>query len=424
MEGFVSIATDWPRPLLDKEIVGGGKINVFTNTYRIARTAIAAIATSAIVVFIPRPAQALVPIFTGSGSGFSIPDKNPTGAFSDIEVPDNFLINAITVGLNSLTHSWIGDLIATLTHADTNTTVDLFNRVGVISSGFGASSNLKGSYNFNDTFTGDLWTVESSVENSSIIPGGGYFPTGPDSSAKVPMLTTISGLSSSGTWRLKISDVFGGEIGTLDSWSLNLQGSSPGVVFTGSGLGFSIPDNNPTGAFSDIVVADNFLINDITVGLSLSHPWIGDLIATLTHADTNTTVDLFNRVDAISSGIGHGSNLNGSYYFNDAFTGDLWTVASSVANSSIIPGGDYFPTGPDFSAKVPMLTTISGLSSSGTWRLKISDVSGNDTGTLGSWSLTLQGSSPESVPGPLPLLGAGAAFGWSRRLRKRSRAAL
>jgi MYXO-CTERM domain-containing protein len=256
MEGFVSIATDWPRPLLDKEIVGGGKINIFTNTYRIARTAIAAIATSAIVVFIPRPAQALVPIFTGSGSGFSI------------------------------------------------------------------------------------------------------------------------------------------------------------------------PDNNPTGAFSDIVVADNFLINDITVGLSLSHPWIGDLIATLTHADTNTTVDLFNRVDAISSGIGHGSNLNGSYYFNDAFTGDLWTVASSVANSSIIPGGDYFPTGPDFSAKVPMLTTISGLSSSGTWRLKISDVSGNDTGTLGSWSLTLQGSSPESVPGPLPLLGAGAAFGWSRRLRKRSRAAL
>ena len=195
--------------------------------------------------------------------------------------------------------------------------------------------------------------------------------------------------------------------------------------FTGSGSGFGIPDGNSTGAFSDIVVADNFLINDITVGLnSLAHTWFGDLIATLTHIDTNTTVNLFNRVRIPPEENGDGSKPNGSFNFNDAFTGDLWTVASSIDDISTIPGGDYFPSGAGSSAKVPMLTTISGLLSSGTWRLKISDVSGGDTGTLGSWSLNLQGSSPASVPGPLPLLGAGAAFGWSRRLRKRSRAAL
>ena len=196
-------------------------------------------------------------------------------------------------------------------------------------------------------------------------------------------------------------------------------------TFTGSGSGFSIPDGNPTGAFSDIVVADNFLINDITVGLSsLTHTWIGDLIATLTHIDTNTTVDLFNRVGRTTGGDGDASILNGSYNFNDAFTGDLWSVAISGGSSFTIPSGDYFPTGAGSSAKVPMLTTISGLPSSGTWRLKISDDSAGGSGTLGSWSLNLQGSSPASVPGPLPLLGAGAAFGWSRRLRKRSRAAL
>lgn len=52
------------------------------------------------------------------------------------------------------------------------------------------------------------------------------------------------------------------------------------------------------------------------------------------------------------------------------------------------------------------------------------------SGLLGSW--TLNGTNetiyaclgadpcaPAAVPGPLPLLGAGAAFGWSRRLRKR-----
>lgn len=52
------------------------------------------------------------------------------------------------------------------------------------------------------------------------------------------------------------------------------------------------------------------------------------------------------------------------------------------------------------------------------------------TGLIGTWSLTGTSESIQviigaptspgaTVPGPLPLLGAGAAFGWSRRLRKR-----
>jgi MYXO-CTERM domain-containing protein len=57
------------------------------------------------------------------------------------------------------------------------------------------------------------------------------------------------------------------------------------------------------------------------------------------------------------------------------------------------------------------------------------------TGLVGTW--TIDGTSesinicigadpcvPAQVPGPLPLLGAGAAFGWSRRLRKRIAAPL
>ena len=197
------------------------------------------------------------------------------------------------------------------------------------------------------------------------------------------------------------------------------------TTFTGNGLGFTIPDNDATGASSDIVVADNFLISDITVSLNtLTHTYIGDLTATLTHIDTSTTVDLFQRVGRLSSGLGNISNLNGTYNFNDAFTGNLWAVAQSGNTSFVIPGGDYFSTGATSGTKVPMLTTISGLPSSGTWRLKISDNESADTGALGSWTLNLQGSTPASVPGPLPLLGVGAAFGWSRRLRKRCRAAL
>ena len=55
-----------------------------------------------------------------------------------------------------------------------------------------------------------------------------------------------------------------------------------------------------------------------------------------------------------------------------------------------------------------------------------------NSGLLGSWTLngtgdTIQaflGPPAAAVPGPLPLLGAGVAFGWSRRLRKRIAAPL
>ena len=47
------------------------------------------------------------------------------------------------------------------------------------------------------------------------------------------------------------------------------------------------------------------------------------------------------------------------------------------------------------------------------------------TGLVGTWTIVGTSESinvyigPAAAPGPLPLLGAGAAFGWSRRLRKR-----
>jgi subtilisin-like proprotein convertase family protein len=194
------------------------------------------------------------------------------------------------------------------------------------------------------------------------------------------------------------------------------------VTFTGTGAGFNIPDNNATGASSTIVVPDSFSITDITVTLnSLTHTFIGDLIATLTHVDTGTTVSLFNRIGLDNNNsFGDNSLFNGTYSFNDAFTGNLWALGASGDSSFVIPSGNYFPTGAGSSTLVPMLTSLSGELSSGTWRLTISDNLRDDTGALGSWALNLQGnpSSPVSVPEStsglgllaLGLLGAAAAF--------------
>ncbi|TRU18098.1 MAG: PEP-CTERM sorting domain-containing protein [Microcystis aeruginosa Ma_MB_S_20031200_S102] len=190
------------------------------------------------------------------------------------------------------------------------------------------------------------------------------------------------------------------------------------VSFTGTGTGFSIPENNATGASSTITVptGSNFLITDITVTLnSLTHTWVGDLIANLTYVPTNTTVTLFNRIGRVSSGVGDSSNFNGTYSFNDAFTGNIWSVAAGLNNAEDIPSGNYFPTGANSGTLVPILTSLGGSQTAGDWRLTISDNAGSDTGSLGSWTLNLEGTPiPEPSSGlgllALGLLGAGAAL--------------
>ena len=225
--------------------------------------------------------------------------------------------------------------------------------------------------------------------------------------------TTFKSLSGVGV-------VFAGTVSAIASLTV-LPASA--VTFTETGTGFSIPDDNATGASSTITVptSSNFLITDITVTLNnLTHTWIGDLIATLTYVPTNTTVSLFNRIGRVSSDDGDGSNFNGTYSFNDAFTGNIWTVAASGGNGFNIPSGNYFPTGADSSTLVPILTSLAGSQTAGDWRLTISDNEPEDTGALGSWTLNLQAtpiapvSVPESSSGlgllALGLLGAGAAL--------------
>jgi len=69
-------------------------------------------------------------------------------------------------------------------------------------------------------------------------------------------------------------------------------------------------------------------------------------------------------------------------------------------------------------------TTLAGLGFTttgllGTWTLQPKD--GSDPYTANDTIQVVIGAPPPaSVPGPLPLLGAGAAFGWARHLRKRT----
>jgi hypothetical protein len=103
--------------------------------------------------------------------------------------------------------------------------------------------------------------------------------------------------------------------------------------------------------------------------------------------------------------------------------------ASSVSGTSttLDGGGSKFYIDPAYLSTTPIVSsaTFNGET--------LASLGFTTTGLIGTWSLTgtsetiqvYLGNPPAAaVPGPLPLLGIGAAFGWSRRLRKRIAAPL
>jgi hypothetical protein len=149
--------------------------------------------------------------WTFMGSGGNIPDGS--GSFQDdIIVTDNFKITDVTVTLNDLVHTWVGDLIVRLRHLETETVVDLFRRPGQPKfSSSGYSNDLNGDYSFNDHSTCDF---EAAAAENAVIPSGNYTSVG--------SLSAFSGMSAAGTWRLTINDCSAGDSGSLGSWSLEL----------------------------------------------------------------------------------------------------------------------------------------------------------------------------------------------------------
>jgi subtilisin-like proprotein convertase family protein len=115
-----------------------------------------------------------------------------------------------------------------------------------------------------------------------------------------------------------------------------------------------IPDNDPVGVTSSILVNDSFDIQDIHVTVNITHPGIGDLEVDLT-SPMGTTVRLHN-----GSG-GNGDDIVTTY--------DLVTA----------------PDGPG------SMTDFDGEDVSGTWLLKVVDTAANNVGQLNNWSLDIDG---------------------------------
>jgi subtilisin-like proprotein convertase family protein len=153
----------------------------------------------------------------------------------------------------------------------------------------------------------------------------------------------------------------------------------------GPGDGFAIPDNDPGGASSSIFISNTGVIQDLDLVLSgISHTWLGDLVITLTHEDSQTSWNIANRAGQLEGGnetFGFDIDLDGSYTIDDESTSGSFHDQINFAGG-VLPPGDYNSLG--------SLSNFDGLDIAGTWTLSIRDNATGDTGELGSWSLLVE----------------------------------
>ncbi len=155
-----------------------------------------------------------IPVQYSSVLGTPIPDNDPNGANEVINVPQSFNVTGMTVDLQ-ITHTWVGDLKATLTAPDGTTFVELFDRPGVPASNFGCQED-----DLSVTFDDNAILSAIDFENTCDVA----VPTISGTFQSIDLLSTFNGLNAQGDWTLTISDNVGADLGTIDSWSLNFDG--------------------------------------------------------------------------------------------------------------------------------------------------------------------------------------------------------
>lgn len=209
--------------------------------------------------------------FSGANVG-AIPDGGSPTPTCGAPLNITFAVSGINSPIGSVsvnftmnpTHTWVGDLKVSLIAPNTTTHL-LFSRVGATTAtGFGDDANLGGTYTFNNTATGNIWTAAASDNNANfIIPPGGYRTkaAGPaGNTSPGPPFTSLSGTFASlpaaarnGTWTLRFEDCSVQDIGTVSAAGLTLLGTTAadvavsGRVTTADGAGIRHASISVTG---------------------------------------------------------------------------------------------------------------------------------------------------------------------------------
>lgn len=136
-----------------------------------------------------------------------IPDGDPEGIESVIEVTDSFQIEGLAVRVE-VEHGWVGDVVIGLTGPD-GTSITLLDRPGVPETMYGCNN-----FDIAVTFRDGAPDPEDICDPNSVAP----WPV--SEAAPVEPLSTFIGRNVEGTWRLRVIDPETYFPGTLLHWEL------------------------------------------------------------------------------------------------------------------------------------------------------------------------------------------------------------
>ena len=208
-----------------------------------------------VVAVVPGPAQLeepLEPVEIVSAEAATepnrvIPDNDPRGISSIINLADGLTIDRLTVDLN-IKHSYRGDLVVSLEHDGVIEV--LHDRTG------GSADDIVRSY-----------TTERFI-----------------------------GKEARGDWTLRVVDTARADVGTLVRWSVLAVGRGTAPVSTKVERSFegrpslAIPDNKNTGIFAEIEVTEDFDVSEAQLAVDITHSYRGDLVVRLEHDGVSALV--------------------------------------------------------------------------------------------------------------------------------------
>jgi len=179
-------------------------------------------------------------------------------------------------------------------------------------------------------------------------------------------------------WRVRAAANICGSGANSAVWAFTTIGGPTTLPAICRNPGTAIPDNNPTGITDSMVVATTGTLTDLNVSLNIPHTYVGDLIVSLVHVDTATTVSLVNRPTNGGGGCS-GNNINLTLDSSAALQVQVNCTSGTNPTAAYTVGGSYQPAA--------TLNSFNGENLSGTWQLQVSDRAGADLGTLNQWCL-------------------------------------
>lgn len=171
----------------------------------------------------------------GAMPALAIPDNQASGVSNVIHFEDNAMISNVSVSVD-IVHSWIGDLVVTLT-APFGTVIVLHKRSG------GGTANLKRTY--------DVSTQ--------------------------PALGGLLGRPVRGDWALSVADGAARDVGTLNAWELRFDAKDSATLELRESPGVAIPDADPAGIERVLECRSDGSLKVVRVHVDITHTYIGDL---------------------------------------------------------------------------------------------------------------------------------------------------